>query len=57
MEAFITLLLTAAAEAMKAKGDLRGARRVEAILKGRPKLSDAEVKAYQRAAERLRPMP
>jgi hypothetical protein len=48
-----TALLTFAVEAFKAAGDLKSARRVEAILKGRPKLSEAEAEAYREAVDRL----
>jgi hypothetical protein len=51
--AFATALLTFAVEAFKAAGDLKSARRVEAILKGRPKLSEAESKAFRQVAQRL----
>jgi hypothetical protein len=53
MGAFVTFLATLLREALKLAGDAKGVKHVDEILKGRPKLSEAESKAFRQVAQRL----
>jgi len=49
----VTTLLQLAAEGLRLAGEIKHARRVEAILADRPSLTAAESRLYRRAVERL----
>jgi hypothetical protein len=53
MPAFVTTLLTLAAELLRGAGDVKAAKKVDEILDGRPSLKAAESKAFKSALERL----
>jgi len=53
MGTLITFLATMLGEALKATGDTKGLRHVDAILKGRPKLPEAETALFKSALARL----
>ena len=49
----VTVALEIAAEGLRMAGEIAKAKRVEAILAGRPRLDRAESAAFRRAVERL----